>query len=90
MDNNIWKKTKRGIRYREHPTRKHSVPRRPDRYYVIRFAVGGVISFAFKIMRSRIFPPGLFMASIIWAAAAFAAHYVLQWDEKVFEMKVLS
>ena len=41
MDN--WIKVARGIRYREHPTRKHGVPRRPDRYYVIRIAVDGVM-----------------------------------------------
>ena len=41
MDN--WIKVERGIRYREHPTRKHGVPRRPDRYYVIRLAVDGVM-----------------------------------------------
>jgi len=41
MDN--WIKVERGIRYREHPTRKHGVPKRPDRYYVIRIAVDGVM-----------------------------------------------
>ena len=41
MDN--WIKVERGVRYREHPTRKHGVPRRPDRYYVIRLAVDGVM-----------------------------------------------
>jgi len=41
MDN--WIKVERGIRYREHPTRKHGVPRRPDRYYVIRLAVDNVM-----------------------------------------------
>ena len=41
MDN--WIKVERGIRYREHSTRKHGVPRRPDRYYVIRLAVDGVM-----------------------------------------------
>ena len=41
MDN--WIKVARGIRYREHPTRKRGVPRRPDRYYVIRLAVDGVM-----------------------------------------------
>jgi len=40
---NIWKKVERGIRYRKHLTRKYSVPRRFDRYYVIRIAVGGVM-----------------------------------------------
>ena len=41
MDN--WIKVECGIRYREHPTRKHGVPRRLDRYYVIRIAVDGVM-----------------------------------------------
>ena len=41
MDN--WIKVERGIRYREHPTRKHGAQRRPDRYYVIRLAVDGVM-----------------------------------------------
>ena len=41
MDN--WIKVERGIRYREHPTRKHGVPKRPDRYYVIRLAVDNVM-----------------------------------------------
>ena len=41
MDN--WIKVERGIRYREHPTRRYGVPRRPDRYYVIRIAVDGVM-----------------------------------------------
>ena len=41
MDN--WVKVERGIRYREHPTRRHGVPRRPDRYYVIKLAVDGVM-----------------------------------------------
>ena len=41
MDN--WIKVERGIRYREHSTRKHGVPRRPDRYYVIRLAVDNVM-----------------------------------------------
>ena len=41
MDN--WKKVERGMRYREHPTRKYGVPRRPDRYYAIRIAVDGVM-----------------------------------------------
>jgi len=40
---NIWKKVERGIRYRKHLTRKYGVPRRFDRYYVIRIAVGGVM-----------------------------------------------
>lgn len=35
-----WKKTKfRGIRYREHPVRKHGI--HPDRYYTIRFQKDG-------------------------------------------------
>ena len=35
-----WKKcTSKGIRYREHATRKHGI--RPDRYYVIRYKVDG-------------------------------------------------
>ncbi len=38
-----WIKVERGIRYREHASRKYGVPRRPDRYYVLRFAVGGVM-----------------------------------------------
>jgi len=38
-----WIKVERGIRYREHTTRKYGVPRRPDRYYVIRIAVDGVM-----------------------------------------------
>jgi len=41
MDNRI--KVERGIRYREHPTRKHGVPRHLDRYYVIRLAVDGIM-----------------------------------------------
>ena len=41
MDN--WIKVERGIQYREHPTRKHGVPRHPDRYYAIRLAVDGVM-----------------------------------------------
>jgi len=41
MDN--WIKVERGIRYREHPTRRHGTQRRPDRYYVIRLAVDGVM-----------------------------------------------
>ena len=41
MDN--WIKVARGIRYREHPSRKVGVPRRPDRYFVIRFAMDGVM-----------------------------------------------
>jgi hypothetical protein len=40
MDN--WIKVERGVRYREHPTRRHGVPRRPDRYYVIRLSVDGM------------------------------------------------
>lgn len=38
---NTWIKVERGIRYREHATRKYGVPRHPDRYYVLRFAVDG-------------------------------------------------
>ncbi|CAK7007464.1 MAG: Tyrosine recombinase XerC [Desulfovibrio sp.] len=38
-----WIKVERGIRYREHATRKYGVPRHPDRYYVLRFAVGGIM-----------------------------------------------
>jgi len=34
-----WIKQERGIRYLEHPTRKHGV--KPDRYFVLRFAVDG-------------------------------------------------
>ena len=41
--NDVWIKVERGIRYREHPTRKHGVPRRADRYYVIRIAVDNVM-----------------------------------------------
>ena len=41
--NSVWKKVERGIRYREHPARKYGVPRRFDRYYVIRIAVDGVM-----------------------------------------------
>ena len=43
MNYNTRIKVERGIRYREHPTRRHGVPRRPDRYYVIRIAVDGVM-----------------------------------------------
>ena len=39
----IWIKVERGIRYREHPTRKYGVPRRSDRYYVLRLAVDGIM-----------------------------------------------
>lgn len=39
----IWIKVERGIRYREHPSRKYGVPRRLDRYYVLRIAVGGTM-----------------------------------------------
>ena len=39
----IWIKVERGIRYREHPTRKYGVPRHSDRYYVLRLAVDGVM-----------------------------------------------
>ena len=42
MDN-AWIKVERGSRYREHPIRKYGVPRRFDRYYVIRLAVDGVV-----------------------------------------------
>lgn len=36
-----WKQTKHeGVRYREHPTRKHGV--KPDQYFSIRYRVGGV------------------------------------------------
>ena len=36
-----WKQTKHeGVRYREHPTRKHGV--KPDQYFAIRYRVGGV------------------------------------------------
>ena len=38
-----WHKVERGIRCREHPTRRHGTQRRPDRYYVIRIAVDGVM-----------------------------------------------
>ena len=38
-----WIKVERGIRYREHPTRRYGVPRHPDRYYVLRLAVDGVM-----------------------------------------------
>jgi hypothetical protein len=34
-----WKTAALGIRYREHPTRKHGV--RPDRYFTLRFTVNG-------------------------------------------------
>lgn len=34
-----WHKVDRGIRYREHPTRKHGIG--PDKYYVLRFTVNG-------------------------------------------------
>ena len=33
----------REMRYREHSSRKHDVPRHPDRYYFIRIAVDGVM-----------------------------------------------
>jgi len=51
MDN--WIKVERGIRYREHPTRKYGVPRRPDKYYVIRIAVDGVMR---QVLPSRLLP----------------------------------
>jgi len=35
----ITSRTHRGVRFREHPTRSHGV--RPDRYFMIRFQVGG-------------------------------------------------
>ena len=38
-----WKKVECGIRYREHPSKKYGVPRRFDRYYVLRFAVDGAM-----------------------------------------------
>lgn len=38
-----WIKAERGIRYREHSTRKYGVPRQPDRYYVLRLAVDGIM-----------------------------------------------
>ena len=38
-----WIKVERGIRYREHPTRKYGVPRHLDRYFVLRLAVDGVM-----------------------------------------------
>ena len=41
MDN--WVKVERGIRYREHPTRKHGVPKRFDRYFCLRVSVEGVM-----------------------------------------------
>lgn len=34
-----WRKAAKGIRYRLHPTRRHG--KQPDRYYVIRYSVGG-------------------------------------------------
>lgn len=34
-----WKTADKGIRYREHPTRRHGV--KPDRYYTLRFYTGG-------------------------------------------------
>ena len=34
-----WNKVEKGIRYREHPSRKHGIHR--DRYYVLRFAIDG-------------------------------------------------
>lgn len=34
-----WVRVEKGIRYREHPTRKHGVG--PDKYFVLRFTVGG-------------------------------------------------
>lgn len=35
-----WVRVERGIRYREHPSRKHGL--KPDRYYVLRYIVDGV------------------------------------------------
>ena len=35
----IWKTASTGIRYREHPTRKHGI--NPDRYYVIHYRIDG-------------------------------------------------
>ena len=57
-----WIKVARGIRYREHPTRKQGVPRRPDRYYVIRLAVDGVmrqesLGWEFDMMEAGKAPP---------------------------------
>jgi integrase len=36
----VWITAGRGIRYKEHPTRKHG--RRPDRYWCIRYKLGGL------------------------------------------------
>ena len=35
-----WVRVDKGIRYREHPSRKHGL--KPDRYYVLRYIVDGV------------------------------------------------
>lgn len=35
----LWHRVEKGIRYREHPTRKHGL--KPDRYFVLRFTVDG-------------------------------------------------
>lgn len=35
----LWLRVEKGIRYREHPTRKHGL--KPDRYFVLRFTVDG-------------------------------------------------
>lgn len=43
MEGNVerkWVRVERGIRYREHPSRKHGL--KPDRYYVLRYIVDGV------------------------------------------------
>lgn len=43
MEENVerkWVRVERGIRYREHPSRKHGL--KPDRYYVLRYIVDGV------------------------------------------------
>jgi integrase len=43
MEENVerkWVRVERGIRYREHPSRKHGI--KPDRYYVLRYIVDGV------------------------------------------------
>ncbi len=43
MEENVerkWVRVERGIRYREHPSRKHGL--KPDRYYILRYIVDGV------------------------------------------------
>ena len=40
--NTRWIKIEKGIPYREHPARKHGIQK--DRYYVLRFAMGGKMS----------------------------------------------